>query len=253
MLDGQRWLKDGRPNFRQLARVDKEFAQYLRKGHGKINFQDEEACRALTKAIFLHEFGLVWSIPTGHLSDRCLEGPICGIDIGTGASCVYPLLGTKMLNFSFVATEVDEESIDSAKENVRRNNLESVIQIRKVEKDQLLEGVLREDEKFHFLMCNPPFYANTNEAGSHPYRVKTGDERQMVTRGGEVEFVTCLAKESMQFKHQIRWFSSLVGRKKDLSVIQRYIQQNVTLEVRRTCLKLSRTSRWIIAWRLQTN
>ena len=29
---------------------------------------------------------------------------VCGIDIGTGASCIYPLLGTTQRPWSFIAT-----------------------------------------------------------------------------------------------------------------------------------------------------
>ena len=41
-----------------------------------------------------------------------------GIDIGTGASCIYALLGAKMNKWQFVATEVADESVKSAKANV---------------------------------------------------------------------------------------------------------------------------------------
>jgi hypothetical protein len=29
---------------------------------------------------------------------------LCGQDVGTGASCIYPLLGTRQRNWNFVAT-----------------------------------------------------------------------------------------------------------------------------------------------------
>ena len=51
---------------------------------------------------------------------------IIGI-IGSGASCIYPLLGAKLNNWHFLATEVDGSSASHAKENVKHNNLESNI------------------------------------------------------------------------------------------------------------------------------
>ena len=35
------------------------------------------------------------------------ERPVIGIDIGTGASCIYPLLGTVQRDWSFIATGND--------------------------------------------------------------------------------------------------------------------------------------------------
>ena len=47
--------------------------------------------------------------------------------LGSGASCIYPLLGAKLNNWHFLATEVDGSSVSYAKENVKHNGLESYI------------------------------------------------------------------------------------------------------------------------------
>lgn len=52
-----------------------------------------------------------------------------GIDIGTGASCIYPLLGAKVAGWSFLATETDVTSAEWAGMNVRTNNLQVPISI----------------------------------------------------------------------------------------------------------------------------
>ena len=49
------------------------------------------------------------------------------ISQGSGASCIYPLLGAKLNNWHFIATEVDEASVSFAKENVKCNDLENNI------------------------------------------------------------------------------------------------------------------------------
>ena len=46
-----------------------------------------------------------------------------GIDIGTGASCVYPLLAGKLMEWKFVATETDELNFNYACHNVDQNKL----------------------------------------------------------------------------------------------------------------------------------
>lgn len=47
-----------------------------------------------------------------------------GVDVGTGASCIYPLLGAKVAGWSFLATEIDAVSAEWAEKNVRSNGLQ---------------------------------------------------------------------------------------------------------------------------------
>ena len=89
-----------------------------------IDFKKEGALYQLTKAMLDHDFGLVWSLPAGNLCptvpNRCnylcwLAWDLVGaeegeeakrcLDVGIGASCIYPLLGTKLFpRWSFVGT-----------------------------------------------------------------------------------------------------------------------------------------------------
>ena len=55
---------------------------------------------------------------------------VIGIDIGTGASCIYPLLGHAHLGWHFLATEVDPASVRAAQHNVALNGWESAIEVR---------------------------------------------------------------------------------------------------------------------------
>ena len=43
--------------------------------------------------------------------------------IGTGASCVYPILGCRKNGWTFVASEVDELNYKTATSNVARNGM----------------------------------------------------------------------------------------------------------------------------------
>lgn len=47
---------------------------------------------------------------------------------GTGASCIYPLLATSLNGWRFLATEIDDEAMKFARDNVSRNNLEQKIE-----------------------------------------------------------------------------------------------------------------------------
>lgn len=46
---------------------------------------------------------------------------------GTGASCIYPLLGATMNGWFFLATEVDDICFDYATKNVEQNNLSDLV------------------------------------------------------------------------------------------------------------------------------
>ena len=49
------------------------------------------------------------------------------ISIGTGASCIYPLLGATMNGWYFLATEVDDICFDYATKNVEQNKMSDLI------------------------------------------------------------------------------------------------------------------------------
>lgn len=49
------------------------------------------------------------------------------LDIGTGASCVYPLMAAKKFGWSMTGTDINHESISYAKKNVETNKLEHLI------------------------------------------------------------------------------------------------------------------------------
>lgn len=52
---------------------------------------------------------------------------ICVCSSGTGASCIYPLLGATMNGWYFLATEVDDICFDYAMKNVEQNSLSDLI------------------------------------------------------------------------------------------------------------------------------
>lgn len=48
--------------------------------------------------------------------------------LGTGTSCIYPLLGCKMNGWRFLATDIDSEAVKFAIENVKRNGFTDKIE-----------------------------------------------------------------------------------------------------------------------------
>jgi 23S rRNA (adenine1618-N6)-methyltransferase len=94
------------------------------------------------------------------------------LDIGTGASLVYPLLGHAVYGWSFVASEVHNESLVAATVIATANGLCDVVDIRRqTKRTRILAGLLRADsddsnsddtstnnERIAMVLCNPPFY-----------------------------------------------------------------------------------------------
>ena len=156
--------KDRPPSFKALAQQYPELSQYIieegqhdtSKGGGdlsaKLDFSEPAALRALTCALLHRDFSLRIEIPLNKLiptvpsrlnyllwvqdlmaaagvvdeRDSSIRSTqkVVGIDVGTGASCIYPLLGCRLdPSWCFVATEQNSEALDYARANVERNDL----------------------------------------------------------------------------------------------------------------------------------
>ena len=245
--------KERPPDFAALARTDAAFARMLRPGGG-LDWSNPQAAVELCRVLLWHDFGVRWEMPAHHLCPTLpsrlnyllwLEDligaqdgkTVLGVDIGTGASGIYPLLGHAHLGWRFIATEIDPDSVAAARRNMALNGLEEHIEVRAVEvravdepKERavtnpppasplgaapMLQHVLRPEERPAFCMCNPPFYDEGDRPpGPAPQHAPCAASRaEQFTPGGEVGFVLRLVQESQQLGTQVGWYSSLLGRK----------------------------------------
>ncbi|RMD41765.1 hypothetical protein DV735_g3352, partial [Chaetothyriales sp. CBS 134920] len=183
-------------DFASLALQYPAFARKL-KPNGQLDFSDPEAVRQLTISLLDRDFGLTVTLPPDRLCppvpnrfnyivflQRLLDSTsasfrdshdpgrqIAGVDIGTGASAIYPLLGTQQFaNWTFFATELDAASWASAAENISRNGLAERIKLldtSSLSSTQLIPTSTLfnngNNQKIDFLMTNPPFYSSTAE------------------------------------------------------------------------------------------
>ncbi|KAM4099221.1 hypothetical protein ACJW30_07G140600 [Castanea mollissima] len=151
-----------RPDFALLASLYPSFEPFVFYSHDggrpRIDWTDFNATRELTRVLLLHDHALNWWIPDGQLcptvpnrsnyihwiedllaSDiipktNASGGNVRGFDIGTGANCIYPLLGASLLGWSFVGSDVTEVALEWAEKNVKNNpHISQLIEIRKVE------------------------------------------------------------------------------------------------------------------------
>jgi len=256
---------------------------------GTLDWQDPLALVTLTRVLLERDF-LVrgFAMPAGHLvppvpqrlnylhwmaaevltepaqdpgltTAKRARNDVRGIDVGTGASCIFPLLGAASYGWNFLATEIDPASLTSARANIEQNDLGGKIELRHVaNRTCILKGVLREgdteeerDGPFDFLVCNPPFFASLDSTGLNPHRAAEATPGELACPGGEEAFIAQLIRESKALgPRMLRWCSSMLGRKSSLKPLlsllhSRDIGARVVLQ---TEFLQGAQTRWGLAW-----
>lgn len=268
------------PNFKQLAVDFPEFRPYVTQeltGKVVFDFKNKEALRALSCTLLKKDFGLDVELPLNKLIPTIplrlnyilwLEDllTLCenknslgfkGIDIGTGASCIYPLLAAKKNGWTMLATEVDNESFKCAKNNVSRNSLDKLIKIIEVDQNVVIQELVK-DEQYDFCMCNPPFFGSTQEL--HPSLKSRKPDRpkpknsfcasinEVVTKGGEIDFISKLISESKDLGKAVRIYTTMVGHKKSLPLLKSELRQVNVSSFKEVDFCQGNTTRWGLAW-----
>ena len=123
------------------------------------NFSDENLCPPIPGRVdYIHHLNEL-------LEASSIKKDISILDIGTGATCIYPLLGTKEYNWSFVGTDIDAESLKNSQEIIDYNKLSEKISLKLQDSsDTIFSESIFEGKQFSASMCNPPFYASQYEA-----------------------------------------------------------------------------------------
>jgi len=97
-------------------------------------------------------------------------------------------------------------------------------------------------------MCNPPFFSDIEDTGKNEKTVCTGTSNELVTEGGEFAFISPMISDSLILKQQIRWYTSLVGRKVNIKLLISELRKHNIVNYRTTTFSQGRTTRWAIAW-----
>ena len=190
---------------------------------------------------------------------------IKGLDIGIGANAVYPIIGHQEYGWSFLGSEVDPGAVKAAKAIVAANpDLSSSVFVRhQANGAQIFKGILKPGEMFDFSLCNPPFHASAEEALSGSRRKvqnlgkqKGGDTllnfggqpKELWCEGGEVGFIRKMIVESVLFKSQCFWFSSLVSKSSNLPFIFKALESAGPYEVRQLEMAQGQKISRFVAW-----
>lgn len=257
------------------------------RGESTIDFADPAAVLALNQALLKDAYGLQWSIPAGalcppipgrldyvhHLADLLSggdeaaipHGPTVAIlDIGAGASCIYPLLGASEHGWRFVATDADQAAHRWARQIVRINRQVA----------RLIEGRHQPDpracfahvttagERFAACMCNPPFHASAADAAAGSARKRRnlrlgpdaaalnfgGAPGELWCEGGEPGFIERLIVESASRPQLCFWFTTLVSKSAHLPRLRRALARTPATVVRTIDMAQGQKRSRILAW-----
>ncbi|KAI0844368.1 hypothetical protein F5Y00DRAFT_200471 [Daldinia vernicosa] len=270
-------------DFRLLGQYDPEFEAVLERG-SHLDFNNPKSVMQLTKTLLKRDFGLTVDLPTDRLcppvpnrhnyilwlkdlldssSTPYLDSSeparqVTGLDIGTGASLIYPLLGcAQRPSWSFVATDVDAKSLSYARKNVELNNLQSRVRVvGRTIADCLIPLDELGLESIDFTMVNPPFYTSeaeltdlSKQKSRPPNSACTGAPVEMVCAGGEIGFIQRMIDESLVLRERVQWYTCMLGKQSSLEVLVRILKgHGVTNYAVTTFVQGNKTRRWAIGW-----
>lgn len=248
----------GHYDFNELTKVCPELKKFVKAnkfGITSIDFSNPKGVKTLNKAILLLQYNIKsWNIPSDYLVPPIpgradyihyvasellpnkVGSKIIVLDIGTGASLIYPIIGSQEYGWRFIAAEIDPNSINSC-QNILNNNahLKNIeLRLQKNPRDTFF-GIVQSTEKIQLSICNPPFHSSIEDARKGTLRktnnlgkgikVKSpklnfgGSGAELVTDGGEKKFICNMIRQSKRFSDNIEWFSSLVSKETNVKPI----------------------------------
>ncbi|KGJ87728.1 23S rRNA (adenine(1618)-N(6))-methyltransferase RlmF [Colwellia psychrerythraea] len=256
-------------NFTDLVKALPKLSAFIIKNkynnQDTIDFSNSEAVKTLNFALLKNGYQInFWDIPNNylcppipgrvdyihHLKDLltttpknllAMQNPVNVLDIGTGASCIYPILGQRVYGWHFVGSDVDPVSIKVAKHITAADKaLNKAITCRlQPNSHHIFNGVITEDEFYHLTLCNPPFHRSLAEASQGSTRkwknlnkAKAGSKvpekqlnfggqkAELWCPGGELAFIDKMIKESKTYQKQVLWFTCLVSKKEHIGKLK---------------------------------
>ncbi len=257
-------------------------------GQTSIDFQNVAAVRMLNRALLKTHYDIdFWDIPAGYLCP-----PIPGrvdyvhyladlladsnnqeiprgrhvkvLDIGTGASLVYPLTGQSEYGWHFTGVDIDAGAIKSAKQICEFNKLAITVR-RQHKRENIFRGAIQPKDRFHLTMCNPPFHGSIEKASQgtqrkwanlgkgHSTKLNFGGQNaELWCPGGEIKFIARMVEQSVEFSNQCLWFTSLVSKKDNLQPLHRILKRARVTEYKVVDMAQGQKTSRFIAWTYKT-
>ncbi|MFX1516471.1 MAG: RlmF-related methyltransferase [Promethearchaeota archaeon] len=198
---------------------------YTIKGKNSIDLGNSEALLLYNRLVLQDFMSLDFSVPSGYLIPTvCSRWMFLSwiinentqkriiLEIGTGASAILTMMLAK-IGCNVKATEYDEIALQSARRNIRMNNLEPLISLIKVEKDCILDKYYDSLTKFDAIICNPPQYDQNFFHQQNLNKGFVGQEFELV--GGKIghEFTIRLIEEVKNFHNPPSVYFQLTNTK----------------------------------------
>ena len=275
-----------------LVTLNPELKKYIipnKYGGMSIEFSNPIAVRILNMSLLNHYYGIKnWDFPKNnlcppipgradyihHIADLLAKNnfgkipkgdKITCLDIGMGASCIYPIIGTKEYDWKFIASDIDPKSIDSARKIIESNDiLKNKIECRlQKNKNSIFKNILEKEDKIDLVICNPPFHSSKEDAQKSTLRklrnlsdkkvkknhVKfAGVNNEIIFEGGEIKFIENIINESKLYAKNCYWFSTLVSKQSNLKKIYKLIDKTGAYFVKTIPIGTGNKSSRIVAW-----
>ena len=253
-------------------------------GQTTIDFQDVGAVRMLNRALLKTYYSInYWDIPANYLcppipgrvdyihyladllassnNQEIPRGPnIKALDIGTGASLVYPLTGQSEYGWHFTGVDIDPAALKSAQQICQSNKLNVTLR-QQNNREDIFRGVIKPNDVFHITLCNPPFHASLEKANKgtqrkwsnlgkgHSKKLNFGGQNaELWCPGGEIKFIARMVEQSMEFADQCLWFSSLVSKKDNLQPLHRILRKAKVADFKVVEMAQGQKTSRFIAW-----
>ena len=204
---------------------------------------------------------------------------MCVLDIGVGANAIYPLIGFREYGWHFVGTDIDQNAIQNAQYILDNNiGLAEVVRLRlQAEQESIFNTIILEYDKFDFTMCNPPFHASQKDALAGTQRKWNnlaanqskniakqttadrlskesitlnfgGQASELCCTGGEEAFINRMINESVLFKNQCNWFTTLVSKAATLPAVYRTLKRVNACQVKTIEMARGQKKSRVVAW-----
>lgn len=281
-----------RYDFKLLITSCPELAKYVKinaYGNESIDFAKPKAVKWFNKALLIHYYSVgYWDVPSGYLcppipgradyihhiaellgqsnNGKIPKGhKIKCMDIGVGASCIFPIIGNKEYGWSFIGSDIDSAAIESANKIVKNNVfLQRNIELRLQENAKdIFHGIMERSEPIDITICNPPFHNSLEESQEGTLRKLSslnhkkittpvlnfgGQSNELWCKGGEVRFVRDMIRQSKQFSSNCFWFSTLISKQSHLVQIYDALKAADALEVKTINMAQGTKASRIVAW-----
>jgi 23S rRNA (adenine1618-N6)-methyltransferase len=281
-----------RYDFKELIAVCPDLAPFVHLNtynDESIDFFNPNAVKMLNKALLKHDYGVDnWDIPQGYLCPPIpsradylhyiadllstknqghipMGKQIKCLDIGVGANCIYPIIGHQAYGWTFIGSDIDPVSINSANKILALNpTLKPFIELRlQTDAKDSINGILKKNERIDMTICNPPFHNSLAEAQAGTQRKLNnltqkknakmvlnfgGQNNELWCEGGEVTFIKALIYQSKQYADSCFWYSTLVSKETSLKSVYAALDHTKAVEVRTINMQQGNKISRIVAW-----